>query len=96
MGDVSKISTRSAVLVAKWTEQAEKAVKTADVASLRATLNEACQHNEKLSSAFDGLIQVYPQAGASRAESESAVAAMRDVALAAIELARSSFTKEIK
>lgn len=88
----SKIVTTSKGLANRWTEQAEEALKATDIASLRALVAEACEHNQKLAEGFDTLISLYASKGdmplSKGAETESAVAAMRDVALAAMELSK--------
>ena len=90
----STVEERANELNEKWTEQAEQAVQAADVAKLRHLVDEACKNNKNLAKAFDGMILVYAGCDKERtarvAESDSAIAAMRDVALAAIELCKAT------
>lgn len=87
------VQNRSAQLARDWTEQATKAIEATDTAALRSILDEALKHNAQLALVLDGLAGLYQGKGdipryAGR-ESESAIAAMRDVALAAVELSKS-------
>jgi hypothetical protein len=64
-------------------------VAASDVAALRALVREAGEINKKYAQAFTGMIAVLtPSREAHSPESESAIAAMREVALAAIDLAK--------
>lgn len=96
MSDEGKAVAHSKELTSKWTRQAEEAIRETDVAALQKLVKEACTHNEQMSQAFDGLIALFADKGQPRvrsAESESAIAAMRDVSLAALALAQSVATR---
>jgi hypothetical protein len=88
----SAIAKRAAEMALKWTEQAEEAMKVTDIAALRALLQDAVKHNLQLAAGFDSIISLYVSKDGKPlerpAESESAIGAMREVALAAIELAK--------
>jgi hypothetical protein len=89
MSDDNKLEQRSNDIISKWNEQAEEAVAAADVAGLRKLVREAGEINKKYAQAFNGMISVLTPSRESRSpESESAIAAMREVALAAIDLAK--------
>ena len=90
--DDGKALARSRELTDEWTRQAEAAIRETDIAALQKLLKNACEHNAKLSQAFDGLIGLFSAKGEPRVphtESESAIAAMRDVSLAALALSQS-------
>lgn len=85
----NKIVQRSEAITEKWSRQAEEAVAAADLSALRELVREAGGINKKYAQAFDGIVSVFtPNREIRSPESESAIAAMRDVAIAAIELAK--------
>ena len=99
MNKPKTVAERSEIATKEWTDQAEQALQQADVAKLRKLVADACKHNLDLSKAFDGMLMVYADSGKAERralsvnESESAIAAMRDVALAAIELCKATTGK---
>jgi hypothetical protein len=91
----NKIEQRSKDLTDKWNQQAEEALAAADLSAMRQLVQEAAEVNKKYAQAFNGMIQVFKPSLDRSPESESAIAAMREVALAAIDLAK-HFTQKIE
>lgn len=86
------VQTKSAQLAKQWTEQAAEAIQNTDTAALRSILDEALKHNAQLATVLDGLTSLWQSKDAipryAGQQSENAIAAMRDVALAAVELSK--------